>query len=151
MYTPKKLDSEIEYKIEEMETLHPDQDIQADWVAQAIMLDHPLPVPIGEDGFHHYTEYRTVREHVRRVMSRYDVKASPEPDRQLVLPGCERVQTHYLVDRGGQQCMVSVNRMTDKEIDDKAAELVSMGMGCYQHSEELLRYKEKRSSQAVAA
>lgn len=140
MYTIGQLEGEIEAKIEMLEERFPDQDLEPTWVAEAVMQDHALPAGIDSDGFHHCVEYRTVREYTRRVMNRYDLTASKAPDLQLVLPGYERLQTHYLVERNGTQCMVRVDRTTHAERRAKAEELRAMGAGCYQHADELDRY-----------
>jgi hypothetical protein len=140
MYKISDLEGEILEKLDVLEALHPDQDIPASWIAQAVMADHGLRAEADPDGFHHCCSFRTVREYTRRVISQYDGKPTLTPDAQIVMPGYERLQTHYVVDRGGEQTMVRVDRLTSQERRNKAAELRAMGAGCYQHAEELDRY-----------
>jgi len=143
MYKISDLEGEIEDKIEEMEELFPGQGVEADWVAHAVMSDHGLLPTADPDGFHHTCSMRTVREYTRRVMNRYDGSATATPNPQIILPGFERLQTHYLVDREGKQKMVRVDYLTSAERRNKATELRAMGAGCYQHAEELDRYDAK--------
>jgi len=140
MYKISELEGEILDKLDELQRKFPDQDIPALWIANSVMSDHGLIAEADPDGFHHTCSFRTVREYTRRVVSRYDGSPTATPDPQIVLPGFERLQTHYLIDRDGEQTMVRVDRLSSAERRAKAAELRAMGAGCYQHAEELDRY-----------
>jgi hypothetical protein len=91
-----------------------------------------------------------VRDTVREVLRRY--KAAPEaPDPQIVLPGFERLQTGYLTERDGDQAIVPLSMMTTVELEAKAAELETMGMGCFQHAREIRRYIAQRPTTTSTA
>lgn len=144
MYKLADLDAEIEAKIKYLEEAFCDQDLEANWIAHSILADHPLAATADPVGFHTTCTAKTVREQVRRFVQKYDGTPATTPERNLVLPGFERVQTHYLIDRGGAQTLVRIDRITDAECEAKAVELNIMGDGCYQHADELRRYMRKR-------
>lgn len=140
-YTFAQLTQEIEQVIEQFEasnarSLHPD------WITQAVV-DRHLEVD-GEDAdFWRVVGRAEVRSQVRSRLNRYRVKPEVEPDRQLVLEGFERLQQRYLVDEGGEQIAVRVQDMTLDQLDAKERELRVMGAGCYQHADEIRRYRNQ--------
>jgi hypothetical protein len=76
-------------------------------------------------------------------------KMRPEPagnQQQLVMPGFERLQTHYLVERDKERVAVRIDHLTDDEIEAKACEQETMGRACFQHADELRRYRDLRST-----
>lgn len=119
--------------------------IAASWVVQAIVKSHP-DVSGADANWYILCGYEHARDSVRQVLRRY--KPSEEgPQEQVVLPGFERLQKAYLVDRGNEQTIVPVQDLTDAEIEAKEIELEIMGRGCYQHRDELKRYRMQRNSQ----
>lgn len=68
------------------------------------------------------------------------------PDPQELLPGFERLQRRYSVERNGQQWLVPVAELTDEEIDAKIAEHRAMAAGHELHARELERFREERRS-----
>lgn len=65
------------------------------------------------------------------------------------MPGFERLQTHYLVERDEERVAVRIDHLTDEEIEAKAKEQETMGRACFQHADELRRYGDLRSSKQV--
>lgn len=143
MYSPADLQQEIEKVIEHMEAqnaarLHPD------WITQAVMNRHPDVD--GEDAdFYQCCSRAEVRNQVRRRLNRYKATAEIEADPQTTLEGFERLQKRYLVAEKGEQVAVRIQLMTEQQLLEKAAELRSMGAGCYQHADEIDRYLSSRN------
>lgn len=141
-YSTKDLQAEIARKIEWLKynngaTLHPD------WITQQVLSDHP-DITGADKEFYTCCSRAQVREETRRQLNRYRAKAEAEPDSQLTLDGFTRLQQYYLVDRDQTQVAVRVDDLTDDEIDEKVDELQGMGRGCFEHADELLRFKELR-------
>jgi hypothetical protein len=135
-YSVKDLSSEIAAKIEalrekSMPVLNPD------WITNEIMDDHREDMQ-----FLHCTSRATVREEIRRYLNKFKLAPMLEADRQIVLPGFERVQEYYLCDRGA----VHIDSMTDEELEGKAIELETMAEGCKEHAWEIRRYIVYRRS-----
>ena len=80
---------------------------------------------------------------VGQVVRRYKPSEEEEADRQIIMPGCERLQLAYSVDRDGP-AIVPIDQLTIDEIDAKIAELSGMRAGLSQHIRELERYREQR-------
>lgn len=83
---------------------------------------------------------------VRRFLNRYRGTAKADiVDPQLILPGFERLQRFYLVERRDAQVLVPVEHLSDAELERKAVDYVAMGDGCHEHARELRRYVLARS------
>lgn len=141
-YSVKDLQSEIAKKIEWLKcnngsTLHPD------WITGAVLSDHQ-DIHGADRDFYACCTRLEVRNETRRQLNRYRAKAEAEPDEQLTLEGFNRLQEYYLVDRDETQVAVRIDNLSDEEIDAKAVEYESMGRGCFEHAQELYRYKELR-------
>ncbi len=79
------------------------------------------------------------------VVRRYKPTAEvPEP--QIILPGFERLQKAYSVERNDEPTIVPTAQLTDSEIRVKAVELRAMAAGCYQHADELERFLSERAA-----
>lgn len=122
------------------------------WVTHALCADHM--VGLADDGEHReFWEYGTYM-HVRRVVTQVINKRSddnPHERRnfQLVLDGFERnrLQDYYVVTRDDEEIGVPIIgefAITDDELDSKAALYRAMGQACFEHADELERFKEWR-------
>lgn len=89
--------------------------------------------------------HQEVRDQVRAVIGKRYKNTGQPADEQLVLPGFRHLQKHYLVERGGDEVAVPIDTMTDEELDAKSELYRSMGLACFQHADEIQRYKSRRS------
>lgn len=67
---------------------------------------------------------------------------------QGVLPGFERVRTHYYVKRGKDELRVPIENMTEEEGENKIASLRTYAAGANAHADELERYFAGRRKSA---
>lgn len=144
--TETDLDHEVESfllgRIEAGET------IPADWIATAVIEQHPNID--GEDTeWYRSHVYGAVRNSVRRVLRKFKPTEDEGRDEQMILPGFERLQRAYLVEREAAQRVVPINQLTDEEIAAKVVEYETMAAGCLKHADELRRYLQERSSRAA--
>lgn len=140
MYSQSELIEEIKAVIDALEDHQP---AVASWIVQGIVSAHGDIQGTDKD-FYVLCAFGHVRTAVREVFRRYRVAPDEEPDPQLIMPGFERLQKRYLVERDGDQIAVPIEQLTDQEIDEKIAELERMAAGCKCHAEELRRYKGSR-------
>jgi Rps23 Pro-64 3,4-dihydroxylase Tpa1-like proline 4-hydroxylase len=118
-----------------------------DWIVQMILARHDDVA--GEDAeFYRCASRKTVEAQVRQQINRFDVRAELTPDRQMVLDGFERLQRYYAFEERGVQVAVPVEDMSDAQLEAKEVELMAMGAGCYQHADEIRRYRDQRRSAA---
>jgi hypothetical protein len=138
MFEPSQLASDIEQVMQSMEgRLHPE------WITQAVC-DLHKDVHGADAIFWTVTGRAEIRERVRSAINRFKLKATVEPDRQIVLEGFERLQTHYLVQEDGEQVAIPIEEMTDKQWDWKEREFALMSQGISQHLAEIRRYRAGR-------
>mgnify|MGYP000252018536 CR=1 FL=1 len=135
MFEPSQLSQDIEKVIEATTgRKHPE------WITQAVC-DMHRDVHGPDADFWTVIGRAEIRERVRAAINRFKVKATAEPDRQIVLSGFERLQTHYLVEEDGAQVAIPVQDMTDAHWDAKEREFASMLDGLAQHLAEIRRYR----------
>lgn len=145
MYTMADLSREIAQEMESR--IFKRETLNRDWIVQAILAKHSDVA--GDDvDFHLCASRKTVENAVRQQINRFDVKAEVTPDRQLVLDGFERLQRYYAFEERGVQVAVPVEDMTDAQLEAKEVELMAMGAGCYQHADEIRRYRDQRRAAA---
>lgn len=150
--TPADLEREVAVTIDaEIEN---GRTARASWVTHEVVAKHHAAVEISD--FDRICAYGYVRTLVRQSLRRF--KTQEESDPQSVLPGFERLQKRYLVERPsendegeGAQVVVPLELMTDEEIVAKAQELRGMAEGCQLHAYELLRYLGARTHAASVA
>ena len=119
--------------------------LEATAVARAIVIEHPLEIQIGDDAeFYQYCAIEYVRDAVRAYLNRFKLKPTLSPDPQLVLPGFVRITQYYAIERDCVPLSVPIDQLTAKEVDEKAAELHAMGVGCFEHEDEFRRYHSAR-------
>lgn len=122
-----------------------DQVIEIDWLAGYVMANH-ADVHGADKDFYILCAWAHVKTTVRAVVRRYRPEVNEEPDRQIILPGFERLQTKYHIERNKKSCLVPIEQMTEAELDVKIVEYRRMAEGCRLHAEELLRYKVTRNT-----
>lgn len=146
MYEYKDLNQEISAKYEWFRehngaVLHPDA------ITDEILSDHKDHWGPDAD-FYAFATQAHVRNETRKYLNKFKIKSDIETDKQLVLPGFQRVQQYYVITREGEQCAVRVDSMTYAEIKAKCAELHAMSDGCLAHENELMRYWESKQAAA---
>jgi hypothetical protein len=139
-----KLIAEINAKLDELATEKTAW--RAQWIAQAICSEHSTGLAGTPDAdFWRHCGYVECRDEVRRCINRRAGDDKPaSDDRQLHLPGYERLQLYYVVTRDGDDVGVPVEELTDQELEAKAATYRSMGAACYRHADEIDRFKRLR-------
>lgn len=115
----------------------------AAWVTHTVVTSHDA---IEGDDFDWYRvcAFTAVRDAVRRCLRRYKPDASVEADAQITLPGFDRLQKAYLVERDEDHVVVPTSQLVREEIVAKISELRIMGAGCFKHADELERYLNER-------
>lgn len=139
MYSLSQLNQEIRVLVDARVQAH--AAIHPDWITQEILNGHPDIDGVDSD-FYLCVGRESVRAQVRQQINRF--KLTPDKalyiDRQLVLPGYERLQVFYLIDADGEQVAIPIEQMSAGQRLAKIAELRAMGDGCHQHAAELERY-----------
>jgi len=128
----------------------------ARWIAHAICQNHVEGLVDGDDAdFWRHAGYQTVREMVTKTINRRagDKAHMGAVSRQIVLPGFERnhLQDYYLVIRDGDDVGLPVTSLTDQELMGKARRYRTMGATCYEHADEIDRFRQWRESRGLAA
>lgn len=142
MYSMSDLSVEIEQIVEGLEHMNAPR-LDRDWITQQVMSQH-ADID-GEDAdFYCCVSREKVRDVVRKRINRYSAKAEVKADPQLVLTGFERLQRYYSFEDGDHQFAVRVEDMTDAQLAAKERELMAMGAGCYQHADEIRRFRSQR-------
>jgi hypothetical protein len=137
-----ELDREISNIIDER--LAAKQVTSPTWLTNQIVANHD-EIQGDDSDWYRFCAWQHVRDSVQKNLRRFKI-GEEENDRQLRLPGYERVQAGYLVQRSGEWRMVPTEQLTANEIDLKIAELQSMAAGCLDHARELTRYRATQFS-----
>ena len=87
--------------------------------------------------------YYGVAAIVREVIRRYKDNDAIETTQQL-LPGYERLQCSYALERNGSPCIIPINEFSAEELDAKADRLRANAEGLKLHAEEMDRYRESK-------
>lgn len=135
----KEVTGQIETCLSEGRSVH------ASWLTHAVVGAHPK-VEGNDKDFYTLCAYGYVRDAVRHALRRYKPDAEETPDPNIVLPGFERLQKGYLVEREKESVLVPTYQLSDGEIEAKATEYERMAEGCRLHAAELRRYKNKRAA-----
>jgi hypothetical protein len=141
MYSTKDLTHEVRAVIEGL-MMAKSIVMNPDWITRQVINDHELP----EDDFFVCCSQQAVRAEVRTQLSRFKVKAEAEADKQITLPGFERLQEYYLVERDNSHVAVHILDLTNDELDSKYVELMAMGQGCFAHAKEIKKYMSLRNA-----
>lgn len=115
----------------------------ATWLTQNIVGQHE-DIEGSDAEWYQLCAYAHIRSVVRRCVQQY--KESPEMvDQQMLLSDMfKRVQKAYCIEREKEQVVVPIGLLSGDELDSKIESLRKMGDGCYEHADELIRYKNQR-------
>lgn len=116
------------------------------WIKTAVLDKHP-GLSGADRAWYHFCASGHVEDAVRNALRKFK-DTEDEPDRQMLLPGHERLQKAYLTDRNEESTLVPIDQMTSQELLAKAKVYRKLGRGCYQHADELERYAEDRRAAA---
>lgn len=124
---------------------------RARWIAHGVCNAHANGLNEGDDAdFWRYSSYEFTRKLVTECINR---RAGPKAERsaddgQFAFPEFERthLQNYYVVKRDGEELGIFVGDLTDDEIEGKAALYRSQAATCYEHADELDRFKAWRKS-----
>ena len=119
--------------------------VQTSWLANAVISRHEL-IEGDDKDFYVLCAWSHVRVIVRQVLRRYKAEPEAKTDPQIVMPGFERLQRGYLVDREKESVLVPTDQLTDAELNAKANEYGRMAEGCRLHALELRRYMMQRAA-----
>lgn len=145
-----KLNGEIAEKIAGLR--NSGQPLVGSWIAHDICNDHLSGLAKNEEAdFWRHGGYRTVRDEVRRHVSKHFKDDAVKTEAQATLPGFQHLRTDYMIERDGDEQVVSVFELTDTEIDGKANLYRSMGAACFAHADELERFKAWRVENVLVA
>lgn len=147
-YSSEQLTEEVQRVFDEFVTTG--RSIHVDWLANSI-LSHHQDIHGSDKDFYTLCAYAHVKTTIRAVVR----KSKPSESGiahipQLVLPGFERLQTHYHVDRDNEICLIRIDELSDEEIEAKAREYEAMAEGCRLHALELRRYQIQRHQRGTA-
>lgn len=120
------------------------------FIAHAICAAHAHGLVDDDQAlFWQHCGYREVRREVTRCINGRAGDGAKTEGIQMILPGYEYVQTHYVVTRANEDIGVPVGDMTDAEIDSKITLYRTMARSCQAHADELARYKGARAAAAA--
>jgi len=112
--------------------------INASWLTHAIIEKHPQ-VSGADVDFYQLCAFGHVRNTVRNCLRAWKGDSAETPE-QLRLPGYDRLQKAYLIEREEEQVIVPIAECTYSELKAKIAEYRRMAEGCLTHADELERY-----------
>lgn len=130
------------------------QPLNPSWITHEICNDHKTGlVGNAHSDFWRHGGYRTARQETGAYITKKygGGKVVSTGHKQLTLPGYDHVQTHYIVERKGDEIGVPTHDLTDDEIDARVAVFRAYGVAYFAHADELERFKAHRKSVAVAA
>ena len=142
-----KLKSEIISVLDDL--TESNQDWNATFIAQLVCDNHKHEL-VNDAEFSLYNIYTNVRREVTSVINKLAGDKPEKESLQLIIPGYENLQTHYVVKRNGESIGVHIDNMTDDEIDEKTKVYKKMGTTCFAHADELQQYKVKRQQKVKA-
>lgn len=129
--------------------------LEPKWITHVICGDHLTGLGEGEDAdFWRQGGYIAVRAEVGEYLRKYysaDKAPTGEDEGQRRLPGFEYVQTHYIVDRGGDEIAIPTPDLSDDEIARITARLRATGAALFAHADDLDRFQRSRTSPPLFA
>lgn len=118
------------------------------WITQDICQGHIAGLqPDSEDAdFWRQGGYHAVRAEVGQYLRKYYSPDSEHDDDegQRTLPGFEYVQTHYIVERDGDELAIPTADLSDTEIDAIIGRIRATGAALFAHADDLDRFKQSR-------
>lgn len=142
-YSQEQLTNEVQSMFDEF--VAAGRSIHVDWLANTVMDKH-RDVHGTDKDFYVLCAWHHVKTSIRQVVrkSKPNEESGLSSIPQLSLPGFERIQTHYHVERDGEICLIRIDELSDQEIELKVEEYERMAEGCRLHAAELRRYKAQR-------
>ena len=142
------LNAEIDKELDRLEGLK--QDWRIGFVTQAVCTKHAEGLKDGDhkDFWLHCGYDKTRAAVTKRINKRAGDKPEEQAAAQPRLPGYDHVHTYYVVRRNGDDVGVHIDLLTDEEIDLKTNRIREMGQTCFEHADELQRYKRERKAAA---
>lgn len=124
----------------------------ATWVAHHILESHDSGTyeSDADQLFWRSTSYETVRKRVTQAINNRAGDREVPNDEQIMLPGWERLQAYYVVERNGDQVGLPVWDLTDDELDKKSCLYRSFATANMKHADEIDQFKELRRGSAIA-
>lgn len=117
------------------------------WVAHMIVNSHKDGIRNGAHAdFWNHCGYSKAREMVTRCINRRAGVSKETISKQFILPGYEHAQSHYVVTRNNDEVGVPIHQCSDEELSLKANTYRKMGVACFAHADELVRYISARQS-----
>ncbi len=137
----KDLENEVRTVIENL--IDNDEIASAIWIAEKILTSH-RPAEGKDAEWYMLCAYEHLRDTIRRVLRLYKDSESDRVDKQLFLPGMERLQKAYLIERDDEQKIVPIMQITESEMDVKIEQYFTSADGHREHGEQLIRFKDWR-------
>lgn len=91
-----------------------------------------------------------VSDQVKRHIKKFEPSAGVAEE-QLVMEGFDHLQKAYPVERGSERVIMPISKMTNEELEARAAEYDIMAQGCIAHAEEIRRYIDEREDRVYAS
>lgn len=124
--------------------------VRHDWVASEFMALH-CRIDGDDAEIYRYCTRLKVQEFARKCISKYEVNEAATVDTQIVLPGFERLQRAYPVEREGHHITLPIHMLTNAELLQRASEYDDMAKGCRIHAKEIRAFVRKREKHQQAA
>lgn len=135
-YSLKELDVEVQKKIDEL--IDNGGVASKAWIVTGVLADHQ-DIQGSDEMFARCCMGFAVSERVSARI-RTVKKEEEEPTADPLLPGFDRIQKRYNIERDGERKLVSPYSMTYEEIQKKAEELRGMAKGLEQHADQLIEF-----------
>lgn len=119
------------------------------WITHDICVGHLVGLGDGDDAdFWRQAGYIAVRAEVGQYLRKYYSadKSPDDEDGQRRLPGFEYVQTHYIVERDGDELAIPTTDLNDDEIARITARLRATGSALFAHADDLERFQRSRTA-----
>lgn len=130
------------------------QRLVPDWIAHEICNSHVdgLNAESEESGFWRQGGYHSVRAETGQYLRKYySADTITDDGRQRSLPGFSFVQTHYIVDRDGDEIAIPTPDLTTDEIKAIVSRIRATAGALFAHADELERYEQTRDPPPLLA
>jgi hypothetical protein len=123
--------------------------VRHDWVATEFMMLH-CRIDGDDAEIYRYCTRLKVQEFARKCIAKYGANEAAVVDEQTLLPGFERLQRAYPVERDGHHITIPIHQCTNEELMARATEYDEMAKGCRIHAKEIRAYVRKRKGEQAA-
>lgn len=121
--------------------------VRHDWIAAEFMGVH-CNIDGADAEIYRYCTRLQIQRIATKCIGKYEANEAIAVDEQILLPGFDRLQRAYPVERDGHRITVPIYQLTDDELLTRAAEYDEMARGCRVHAKEIRAYVRKRQSEA---